>query len=115
MQVGDESSTTLPLTPVLKATTLASNAEQTEDTSPPLEMRTRNVIARTPVTGPSPASATPAPASARATPLSERTPQSDLHQVSLTTVFAGVGASTVRFFFATDQRYVWCQSMNKHR
>ena len=116
MQVGEESSTAFPSTPVLKTNTLASNPEQTEDTSPPLEMRTRNIIARTPVAGPSPASATPAsaPVSAGATPLSKNTPQSDLHQVSFTIVFAAVGASAVQFSFATDQHDIWCQSMSKH-
>ena len=94
MQFGAESATALPPTPVLKANTLASNAEHAEDASPPLEMRTRNIIARTPVAGPSPASVTPAsaPASAGGTPLSLSTPQSDLHQVSFATVIAGVGA-----------------------
>ena len=85
MQVGGESATALPPTPVLKANPLASNPEQADNTSPPLEMRTRNIIARTPVAGPSPASGSPAsaPTSAGVTPLSLSTPQSNLHQVSL--------------------------------
>lgn len=78
-----------PPTPVLKGTIFASASEQAlvQDTSPPLELRTRNIIARTPLAGPSPASATPASAngSAGALPFSHTTPQSTLHQVGTPT------------------------------
>ena len=89
MQVGEGRATALPPTPLLKAKVLASNAEQAEDALQPLEMRTRNIIARTPVAGPSPASVTPAAAfaSAGATLTSLSTPQSKSHQVSFTSVF----------------------------
>lgn len=72
-----------PPTTVLRGTTVASSSEQAKDTSPPLELRTRNIIARTPLAGPSPASATPASAtgSAGVLPFLHTTPQSTLHQV----------------------------------
>ncbi|KAL0021269.1 hypothetical protein WJX79_003435 [Trebouxia sp. C0005] len=52
-----------------------------EDSSSPLELRTRNIIARTPLNGPSPASTSPVSTSHSAeTPLSHSTPVSNLQQ-----------------------------------
>ena len=95
MQVAGAAAAAQPPTPVLKAGTFKSSVQQAEDTSPPMELRTRNIIARTPVAGPSPASATPtsAPASAGASPILHSTPQSTSHQVGSTTISCPYNAS----------------------
>ncbi|KAL0036844.1 hypothetical protein WJX77_001575 [Trebouxia sp. C0004] len=71
-----------PPTPGLQpgnASLLPDGTGHPEDSSSPLEMRTRNIIARTPLNGPSPASTSPVSTSYSAgTPLSNSTPVSNL-------------------------------------